>query len=106
MRKDKYEKIAGGGKRSLQFVQGNGDVPVLKPSRTALTISIGPGLPADSSKIFSGYFLDFDHAVCYLQLLCCVKTNFASCMARGVFGAQSKVYDGVLLEKYLTNFSQ
>lgn len=78
MRKDKYEKIAGGGKRSLQFVQGNGDVPVLKPSRTALTISIGPGLPADSSKIFSGYFLDFDHAVCYLQLLCCVKTNFAS----------------------------
>ena len=76
MRKDKYEKIAGGGKRSPQFVRGNNDFPVLKPSRTALTISIDSGLAVSSSKIFCGYFLDFDHAVFYLRLLCCVKTEF------------------------------
>ena len=48
----KKEGWGGGGTRMIKFVRGNGDIPVLKPSGKTLTVSIGSGLPKDSSKYF------------------------------------------------------
>ena len=46
----KKEGWGGGGTRNLCFSPGNGDVLVLKPAGKTLNISIGPGLPKDTSK--------------------------------------------------------
>lgn len=42
----------GGGSRQVLFVQGQGDMPVLKPSSKSLQVSIGPGLPKNTRKCF------------------------------------------------------
>ena len=46
----KKEGWGGGGTRQIKFVRGTGDIPMLKPSGKSLTVSIGSGLPKDSSK--------------------------------------------------------
>ena len=46
----KKEGWGGGGSRMIKFVRGQGDVPVLKTSGKTLTVSVGSGLPKDSSK--------------------------------------------------------
>ena len=46
----KKEGWGGGGTRSLNFTTGGSDIPVLKPSGKTLNVSIGPGLPKDTSK--------------------------------------------------------
>lgn len=47
----KKEGFGGGGTRTLQFnqVPSRGEVPLLKPSGKALSISIGPGLPSNTT---------------------------------------------------------
>lgn len=50
MKKDKWEKFGGGGSRNIQFTKGSGDFPLLKPSGKTLNISIGAGLPPDTSE--------------------------------------------------------
>lgn len=62
MKKDKWEKFGGGGSRSIQFTKGNGDFPILKPSGKTLNISIGPGLPPDSSN------LNFSHSLASMTI--------------------------------------
>ena len=47
---DRFEKLQRGGTRTLQFIKGSGDFPVLKPSGKILNVTIGPGLPPESSK--------------------------------------------------------
>lgn len=49
----KKEGWGGGGNRVLKFVKLNNvqDVATLKPSGKTLTVSIGPGLPKDSSRL-------------------------------------------------------
>ena len=46
----KKEGWGGGGTRTLSFSIGAGDSPFLKPAGKTLNISIGPGLPRDTSK--------------------------------------------------------
>lgn len=46
----KKEGWGGGGSRQVRFVRGQGDIAQLKASGKVLTVSIGPGLPKDSSK--------------------------------------------------------
>uniref|UniRef100_A0AAQ5Y128 Osteoclast-stimulating factor 1 n=1 Tax=Amphiprion ocellaris TaxID=80972 RepID=A0AAQ5Y128_AMPOC len=38
----------GGGSRQVVFAQGQGDMPVLKPSSKSLQVSVGPGLPKNT----------------------------------------------------------
>lgn len=42
----------GGGSRTIKFIRGQGDDAQLKPSGKNLIVTIGPGLPKDSSKIY------------------------------------------------------
>lgn len=51
----KKEGWGGGGTRQLRFMRGQGDQAVLKPSGKTLSVSIGPGLPKDSSKFSLAY---------------------------------------------------
>ncbi|XP_072166992.1 unconventional myosin-If-like [Diadema setosum] len=44
----KKEGWGGGGTRTVRFSQGQGDVPMMKPSSKILTVSIGSGLPRNS----------------------------------------------------------
>ena len=53
----KKEGWGGGGSRMIKFVRGQGDVPILKPSGKTLTVTIGSGLPKDSSKCCRTCFL-------------------------------------------------
>lgn len=46
----KKEGWGGGGSRQVRFVRGSGDIAQLKTSSKVLTVSIGPGLPKDSSE--------------------------------------------------------
>lgn len=46
----KKEGFGGGGSRMLQFHQGQGDHPLLKSSGRTLNVTIGPGLPSNTSK--------------------------------------------------------
>lgn len=49
----KKEGWGGGGTRQVKFVSaGMSDVAVLKPSGKVLTVTIGPGLPSNSSEFF------------------------------------------------------
>ncbi|XP_041642420.1 unconventional myosin-Ie isoform X2 [Cheilinus undulatus] len=56
LKKENWGFLSGGGSRQVVFVQGQGDMPVLKPSSKSLQVSIGPGLPKNtrpSKKNFS-----------------------------------------------------
>ncbi|XP_069767359.1 unconventional myosin-Ie isoform X2 [Narcine bancroftii] len=48
VRKDNWGPWSAGSSRQVQFIQGNGQVAVLKPSSKTLQVSIGPGLPKNS----------------------------------------------------------
>lgn len=48
LKKENWGFLSGGGSRQVMFVQGQGDVPVMKPSSKSLQVSIGPGLPKNT----------------------------------------------------------
>ncbi|XP_017925320.2 unconventional myosin-Ie isoform X2 [Manacus vitellinus] len=48
LKKESWGPWSSGGSRQVQFLQGQGDVALLKPSNKVLQISIGPGLPKNS----------------------------------------------------------
>ncbi|KAJ8247890.1 hypothetical protein GJAV_G00251740 [Gymnothorax javanicus] len=48
LKKETWGPWSAGGSRQVQFIQGQGDVPVLRPSNKVLQVSIGPGLPKNS----------------------------------------------------------
>ncbi|XP_048471683.1 unconventional myosin-Ie [Rhincodon typus] len=48
VRKDNWGPWSAGSSRQIQFIQGNGNMAVLKPSSKTLQVSIGPGLPKNS----------------------------------------------------------
>nr|XP_019968368.1 PREDICTED: unconventional myosin-Ie-like [Paralichthys olivaceus] len=49
LKKENWGFLSGGaGSRQVLFVQGQGHVPVLKPSSKSLQVSIGPGLPKNT----------------------------------------------------------
>uniref|UniRef100_A0A665VUR1 Osteoclast-stimulating factor 1 n=1 Tax=Echeneis naucrates TaxID=173247 RepID=A0A665VUR1_ECHNA len=48
LKKENWGFLSGGGSRQVMFVQGQGDMPVLKPSSKSLQVSIGPGLPKNT----------------------------------------------------------
>ncbi|XP_048418708.1 unconventional myosin-Ie isoform X1 [Stegostoma tigrinum] len=48
VRKDNWGPWSAGSSRQIQFIQGNGNVAVLKPSSKTLQVNIGPGLPKNS----------------------------------------------------------
>lgn len=50
LKKEGWGPWNAGGSRQVQFIQGQGDVAVLRPSNKMLQVSIGPGLPKNSRK--------------------------------------------------------
>lgn len=60
LKKENWGFLSGGGSRQVLFLQGQGDLPVLKPSSKSLQVSIGPGLPKNTRK-----YLCF----CFCQML-------------------------------------
>ncbi|NWU84683.1 MYO1E protein, partial [Onychorhynchus coronatus] len=48
LKKESWGPWSSSGSRQVQFMQGQGDVALLKPSNKVLQISIGPGLPKNS----------------------------------------------------------
>ncbi|NWS54402.1 MYO1E protein, partial [Chunga burmeisteri] len=48
LKKESWGLWSSGGSRQVQFMQGQGDIAILKPSNKVLQISIGPGLPKNS----------------------------------------------------------
>ncbi|TWW68073.1 Unconventional myosin-Ie [Takifugu flavidus] len=48
LKKENWGFLSGGGSRQVLFVQGQGDLPVLRPSSKSLQVSIGPGLPRNT----------------------------------------------------------
>ncbi|XP_071611137.1 unconventional myosin-Ie isoform X1 [Heliangelus exortis] len=48
LKKESWGPWSSSGSRQVQFMQGQGDVAILKPSNKVLQISIGPGLPKNS----------------------------------------------------------
>lgn len=50
MKKGGWGPFNSAGSRQIQFQQGQGDEVVLKPSGKVLQVSIGPGLPKNSSE--------------------------------------------------------
>ncbi|XP_043994741.1 unconventional myosin-Ie isoform X1 [Gambusia affinis] len=48
LKKENWTFMSGGGSRQVVFVQGQGDVAMLKPSSKSLQVSIGPGLPKNT----------------------------------------------------------
>ena len=48
LKKENWGFLSGGGSRQVEFVQGQGDMPVLKPSSKSLQVSVGPGLPKNT----------------------------------------------------------
>ncbi|XP_076584111.1 unconventional myosin-Ie isoform X1 [Chaetodon auriga] len=48
LKKENWGFLSGGGSRQVLFVQGQGDMPVLKPSSKSLQVSVGPGLPKNT----------------------------------------------------------
>uniref|UniRef100_A0A7N6AXC2 Osteoclast-stimulating factor 1 n=1 Tax=Anabas testudineus TaxID=64144 RepID=A0A7N6AXC2_ANATE len=48
LKKENWGFLSGGGSRQVMFVQGQGDMPVLKPSSKSLQVIIGPGLPKNT----------------------------------------------------------
>jgi len=56
VKKGGWGPFASAGSRQIQFQLGQGDDAVLKPSSKALTVSIGPGLPKNTSESEILYF--------------------------------------------------
>lgn len=52
VKKGGWGPFGSAGSRQIQFQVGQGDDVVLKPSNKALVVSIGPGLPKNSSESF------------------------------------------------------
>uniref|UniRef100_A0A674KGB2 Myosin IE n=1 Tax=Terrapene triunguis TaxID=2587831 RepID=A0A674KGB2_9SAUR len=50
LKKENWGPWSAGGSRQVQFMQGQGDLAILKPSNKVLQVSIGPGLPKNSRK--------------------------------------------------------
>ncbi|XP_064421936.1 unconventional myosin-Ie isoform X2 [Latimeria chalumnae] len=48
LKKENWGPWSAGGSRQVQFIQGHGDVAILKPTNKVLQVSIGPGLPKNS----------------------------------------------------------
>ncbi|NXI09648.1 MYO1E protein, partial [Irena cyanogastra] len=48
LKKESWGPWSSAGSRQVQFMQGQGDVAILKPSNKVLQVSIGPGLPKNS----------------------------------------------------------
>ncbi|CAF99593.1 unnamed protein product, partial [Tetraodon nigroviridis] len=48
LKKENWGFLSGGGSRQVLFMQGQGNIPVLKPSSKSLQVSIGPGLPKNT----------------------------------------------------------
>ncbi|XP_019359860.1 PREDICTED: unconventional myosin-Ie [Gavialis gangeticus] len=48
LKKETWGPWSAGGSRQVQFMQGQGDLAILKPSNKVLQVSIGPGLPKNS----------------------------------------------------------
>ncbi|KAM6981227.1 unconventional myosin-Ie isoform 2-T2 [Aplochiton taeniatus] len=48
LKKENWGFMNAGGSRQVTFVQGQGDMAVLKPSNKTLQVSIGPGLPKNT----------------------------------------------------------
>uniref|UniRef100_A0A672GS57 Osteoclast-stimulating factor 1 n=1 Tax=Salarias fasciatus TaxID=181472 RepID=A0A672GS57_SALFA len=48
LKKENWGFLSGGGSRQVVFVQGQGDLPVLKPSSKSMQVSVGPGLPKNT----------------------------------------------------------
>ncbi|XP_034536751.1 unconventional myosin-Ie isoform X2 [Notolabrus celidotus] len=48
LKKENWGFLSGGGTRQVMFVQGQGDMPVLKPTSKSLQVSIGSGLPKNT----------------------------------------------------------
>ncbi|KAL7830960.1 hypothetical protein SRHO_G00304620 [Serrasalmus rhombeus] len=48
LKKESWGPWSAGGSRQVQFIQGQGDATVLRPSNKMLQVSIGPGLPKNS----------------------------------------------------------
>ncbi|XP_062326814.1 unconventional myosin-Ie isoform X2 [Osmerus eperlanus] len=55
LKKESWGFLSGGGSRQVQFIQGQGDVAVLKPSSKTLQVSIGPGLPKNTRPTKKGF---------------------------------------------------
>uniref|UniRef100_A0A665VVN5 Osteoclast-stimulating factor 1 n=1 Tax=Echeneis naucrates TaxID=173247 RepID=A0A665VVN5_ECHNA len=63
LKKENWGFLSGGGSRQVMFVQGQGDMPVLKPSSKSLQVSIGPGLPKNTLAHQNGGLKNTNHAV-------------------------------------------
>ena len=50
VKKGGWGPFSSAGSRQIQFQVGQGDEAVLKPSGKVLQVSVGPGLPKNSSK--------------------------------------------------------
>uniref|UniRef100_A0A8C8A0A9 Osteoclast-stimulating factor 1 n=1 Tax=Oryzias sinensis TaxID=183150 RepID=A0A8C8A0A9_9TELE len=48
LKKENWGFLSGGNSRQVEFIQGRGDIPELKPSSKSLQVSIGPGLPKNT----------------------------------------------------------
>uniref|UniRef100_A0A671Y665 Osteoclast-stimulating factor 1 n=1 Tax=Sparus aurata TaxID=8175 RepID=A0A671Y665_SPAAU len=48
LKKENWGFLSGGGSRQVMFVQGQGDMPILKPTSKSLQVSVGPGLPKNT----------------------------------------------------------
>ncbi|KAM9816748.1 unconventional myosin-Ie isoform 2-T2 [Neosynchiropus ocellatus] len=55
LKKENWGFLSGGGSRQVVFVQGQGDVAVLKPSNKSLQVSIGQGLPKNTRPTRKSY---------------------------------------------------
>ena len=65
----KKEGWGGGGTRTLSFTaSGASDFPLLKPSGKTLNISIGRGLPKDTSKVLLHLIICFLFAIFLIAL--------------------------------------
>uniref|UniRef100_A0A672GTJ5 Osteoclast-stimulating factor 1 n=1 Tax=Salarias fasciatus TaxID=181472 RepID=A0A672GTJ5_SALFA len=54
LKKENWGFLSGGGSRQVVFVQGQGDLPVLKPSSKSMQVSVGPGLPKNTREYRTG----------------------------------------------------
>ncbi|KAJ3593607.1 hypothetical protein NHX12_005941 [Muraenolepis orangiensis] len=55
LKKETWGFLSAGGSRQVVYVQGQGDVAVLKPSSKSLQVSIGPGLPKNTRPTKKGF---------------------------------------------------
>uniref|UniRef100_A0A8C9SHQ9 Osteoclast-stimulating factor 1 n=1 Tax=Scleropages formosus TaxID=113540 RepID=A0A8C9SHQ9_SCLFO len=67
LKKENWGPWSAGGSRQVQFVQGQGDEAVLKPSNKMLQVSIGPGLPKSSRKSTEFHLLERPSWTCILN---------------------------------------